>query len=122
RADREAAIHREPPRPGAPRRRAGPSGDQLATEAYGAMLTNLEIQRIRVGSVPVDCVTFAQALDAVTALVERRQGGTVFTPNVDHVVLAAEDDGLRRAYAAVDLALVDGTPLVWASRLLGHRL
>ena len=71
---------------------------------------------------PVDRVTFAEALDAITELVERRQGGTVFTPNVDHIVMASEDDSFRRAYAAVDLALADGMPVVWASRALGSPL
>ncbi|HEY8087531.1 MAG TPA: WecB/TagA/CpsF family glycosyltransferase, partial [Polyangiaceae bacterium] len=42
----------------------------------------------------------------------------VFTPNVDHVVLAEEDPRMRRAYARADLSLVDGMPLLWASRLL----
>jgi N-acetylglucosaminyldiphosphoundecaprenol N-acetyl-beta-D-mannosaminyltransferase len=43
----------------------------------------------------------------------------VFTPNVDHVVMASTDERLRRAYAAVDLALADGMPVVWASRVFG---
>jgi len=72
--------------------------------------------------VPVDRVTFGEALDAVAELVRLRRGGTVFTPNVDHVVMADEDDRLRRAYADVDLSLADGMPVVWASRALGRPL
>jgi N-acetylglucosaminyldiphosphoundecaprenol N-acetyl-beta-D-mannosaminyltransferase len=64
-------------------------------------------------------VSFAEALDVIGELVAARRGGTVFTPNVDHVVMASEDDPFRRAYAAVDLALADGMPVVWACRALG---
>src|SRR5450432_4105838 len=59
------------------------------------------------------------ALEAIASLVARQRGGTIFTPNVDHVVLASEDEDFRRAYAAADLSLADGMPVVWASHLLG---
>ena len=75
--------------------------------------------RLHVGDVPVDRVTFAGALDAIGKMVARKSGGTVFTPNVDHVVMAAENEPFRRAYEHVDLALADGMPVVWASHLLG---
>jgi N-acetylglucosaminyldiphosphoundecaprenol N-acetyl-beta-D-mannosaminyltransferase len=71
------------------------------------------------GRLSVDRVTLAQALARITRLVELREGGMVLTPNVDHVVLAEEDDAFRRAYAAADLSLADGMPVVWASHLLG---
>jgi N-acetylglucosaminyldiphosphoundecaprenol N-acetyl-beta-D-mannosaminyltransferase len=74
---------------------------------------------ITIGSLRVDCVTRAEALDAIEAMVRRGEGGAVFTPNVDHVVIAEEDERLRRAYARVDLSVADGMPIVWASRLLG---
>ena len=78
------------------------------------------MERFRLGAIAVDCLTFAQALDAVEGLVGR--GGRVFTPNVDHVVRAASDARLREADGAADLSLGDGMPLVWASRLLGPPL
>ena len=74
--------------------------------------------RIRIGSLPVDSITLTQALDAIDSLVQGRQGGTVFTPNVDHVVQAEHDPRFRAAYDAVSLSLVDGMPLLWAARLL----
>jgi N-acetylglucosaminyldiphosphoundecaprenol N-acetyl-beta-D-mannosaminyltransferase len=78
--------------------------------------------RLRLGPLEVDALDLAGALDAIEALVEGRRGGAVFTPNVDHVVKAARDPALRAAYAAADLALADGMPLVWASRALGAPL
>ncbi len=75
---------------------------------------------IEIGPLTVDAVTRTEALDAFDALVRAREGGAVFTPNVDHVVLAEENARMRMAYARVSLSLADGMPLVWALRLLGH--
>lgn len=75
-----------------------------------------------IGTLDIDDLTLAEALDAIVALVRAGQGGTVLTPNTDHVVLAEHDARLRDAYAGASLSLVDGTPLLWLSRLLGPRL
>jgi N-acetylglucosaminyldiphosphoundecaprenol N-acetyl-beta-D-mannosaminyltransferase len=77
---------------------------------------------LRLGSLRIDDLTFEGALDAIEALVRAGRGGTVFTPNVDHVVLVDEDPRLRAAYEDVSLSLVDRTPVLWAARLLGHPL
>jgi N-acetylglucosaminyldiphosphoundecaprenol N-acetyl-beta-D-mannosaminyltransferase len=74
--------------------------------------------RILIGDVPIDAVTFEGALDAIERLVGAGQGGSVFTPNLDHVVKVDRDPAAREAYAAVSLSLADGMPLVWASKLL----
>lgn len=55
-------------------------------------------------------------------MVDRRQGGYVVTPNVDHVCLAQRSAALREAYRASSLSLPDGQPLMWMSRLLGNPL
>lgn len=82
-------------------------------------MSDVQTQRYRIGNLPVDAVDLEGALDVIERLVAAGQGGTVFTPNVDHVVLAQHDVRLRAAYDAVSLSLVDGTPVLWASRLLG---
>ncbi len=79
-------------------------------------------KRLRLGLLHIDPVTFTGALDAIEALVSARKGGSVFTPNVDHVVNVEADPHFCEAYAAASLSLVDGTPLLWASRLLGEPL
>jgi N-acetylglucosaminyldiphosphoundecaprenol N-acetyl-beta-D-mannosaminyltransferase len=81
---------------------------------------NALAERTRIGGLPVDRVTFAQALDAIESLVASRRGGSVFTPNVDHVVQFSEDPRLREAYERASLSLADGMPIVWASRLFGE--
>lgn len=78
--------------------------------------------RLRIGKLPVDVLSFAQALDAIEALVEKKTGGFVFTPNVDHVVVAETHEAFARAYQRASLSLADGMPIVWASRLLGTPL
>jgi N-acetylglucosaminyldiphosphoundecaprenol N-acetyl-beta-D-mannosaminyltransferase len=79
-------------------------------------------QRIRIGQIWIDRLTFSEALDEIEHLVDAGRGGAVFTPNVDHVVHAETIPDLRAAYAAASLSLVDGQPLLWASRLLGTPL
>ena len=74
---------------------------------------------MRIGQLEIDSVTFAQALAKIDELIGGRNGGAVFTPNVDHVVKAEHHADFRRAYSRADLCLADGMPLVWASRLLG---
>jgi N-acetylglucosaminyldiphosphoundecaprenol N-acetyl-beta-D-mannosaminyltransferase len=78
--------------------------------------------RVRIGGLPIDALTFEQALDAIEALVAAREGGSVFTPNIDHIVQYAENNALRTAYDTVDLSLADGMPVVWSSKLLGTPL
>lgn len=77
-------------------------------------------ERFSIGGLPVDPVTLPGALDTIERLIQMKRGATVFTPNVDHVVIAAHDDRFCRAYEAVSLSLVDGMPLCWAARLLGR--
>jgi N-acetylglucosaminyldiphosphoundecaprenol N-acetyl-beta-D-mannosaminyltransferase len=77
--------------------------------------------RLKIGRLWIDALTFDQALDQIEALVSAG-GGAVFTPNIDHIVNAEADSAFREAYEAAALSLVDGKPVVWASRLLGAAL
>lgn len=78
--------------------------------------------RIHVGELPVDVVDLKRALDVIEGLVRAGRGGTVYTPNVDHIVQAEHNTRFRDAYRAASLSLVDGTPVLWASSLLGTPL
>lgn len=65
------------------------------------------------------------ARDQVTLLADlrarfsKRQGFTLATINLDHVVKIAQDAVFRRAYAAHSHVTADGRPIVWLSRLAG---
>jgi len=75
-----------------------------------------------VGPLEVDPLTMLQVLDAIDRLVSAGRGGSVFTPNTDHVVNAQADRAFREAYESASLSLADGMPVVWAARLLGTPL
>jgi N-acetylglucosaminyldiphosphoundecaprenol N-acetyl-beta-D-mannosaminyltransferase len=93
-----------------------------STTAAGKCAQTVSRTRVRIGQLEIDPITFAEALEKIAELVERRRGGAVFTPNVDHVVKAERHPDFRRAYSHADLCLADGMPLMWASRLLGSPL
>lgn len=78
--------------------------------------------RLKLGEVPIDVVTFGGALARIEELIAARKGGYVVTPNIDHVVLAETNTAFRDSYTNASLSLVDGQPLVWASRMLGQAL
>jgi N-acetylglucosaminyldiphosphoundecaprenol N-acetyl-beta-D-mannosaminyltransferase len=78
------------------------------------------VTRVRIGQIWIDSLSFAAAIGAIERLVGR--GGTVFTPNVDHVVNAQTDAEFRAAYDAADVSIADGQWIVWASRFLGTPL
>lgn len=80
------------------------------------------VKRVRFGHIHADHMTFPGALDAIAERVTHGRGGFVVTPNVDHVCLAEESETLRDAYAHAALSLVDGMPLLWLARMLGHPL
>lgn len=78
--------------------------------------------RLCIGHIPIDRLGFAEALSAVANMVEARRGGMVYTPNVDHIVMAEDNADFREAYGTADLSLVDGMAVLWASHVLGSPL
>lgn len=80
------------------------------------------MKKVRFGKIHADHVTFDEALERIGSLVNTGTGGYVVTPNVDHVCLAEESDVLVNAYRQASLSVVDGMPLLWLSRVLGHAL
>ena len=72
--------------------------------------------------VPFDNVTATETIAAIDSMIASRQPHYLVTANVDFLVQAQEDVELRRILFDAHLVLCDGTPLVWASRLLGNPL
>lgn len=79
-------------------------------------------QRIPIGRIGVDAVTFDQAVDRIAALAKSDQSTLVVTPNADHLLRLEADQQFRRVYEDAALVVADGMPLVWASWLAGRRL
>lgn len=61
-------------------------------------------------------------LDHIFQSLARGQGGWVVTANLDIVRRAVLNSDARGLYAAADLRVADGMPLVWASKLRGSPL
>lgn len=76
----------------------------------------------RILDVDVDCVTLEQALGRLDDFVRSGAPHQIATVNMDFVRLAHSDAEFRDAVNEADLAVADGMPLVWLSRLLGARL
>ncbi|MDB6052784.1 MAG: Anti-sigma-factor antagonist and glycosyl transferase [Verrucomicrobiales bacterium] len=77
---------------------------------------------IAILGVPFDNITVSEAVAAVEKMVLSREPHYLATANVDFLVQALHDVELRRILMDAHLVLCDGTPLVWASRLLGNPL
>src|SRR6478735_4562437 len=77
---------------------------------------------ISILGVRFDNVTIAETLEIIERMIATREPHYVVTANVDFVVQAQHDVELRRIFFDAHLVLCDGTPLVWASRLLGNPL
>src|SRR6266581_1477931 len=77
---------------------------------------------IAIMGIPFDNINTAQALQAIDEMVASGRPHYLVTANVDFLVQAHEDVELRRILFDAHLVLCDGTPLVWASRLLGNPL
>src|SRR5437899_4634581 len=72
--------------------------------------------------IPFDHVTAADSLSWIQTAIASRRPHYVVTANVDFLVQARFDVELRRILFDAHLVLCDGTPLVWASKLLGNAL
>jgi N-acetylglucosaminyldiphosphoundecaprenol N-acetyl-beta-D-mannosaminyltransferase len=72
--------------------------------------------------VPFDSVTTAETIDIIARMIESGEPHYIATANVDFLVQAAHDVELRRILFDAHLVLCDGTPLLWASKMLGNRL
>ena len=70
----------------------------------------------------INNVTLEDVFQAVTRQIEAREPGYVLTPNVDHVCEFQVNPEFREAYKNGFLVLPDGTPIIWASKLLGTPL
>lgn len=69
-----------------------------------------------------DALTEREAIARILDELDRGRGGSVVTPNVDHLRRCVRDPEYRALVAAADLVVADGMPIVWASRIAGEVL
>jgi N-acetylglucosaminyldiphosphoundecaprenol N-acetyl-beta-D-mannosaminyltransferase len=72
--------------------------------------------------VPLALTDYDQTLDWMDAAVARGTRAYICVAAVHTVMAVQEDPELRDAVLGADFTVPDGQPLVWALRLLGHRL
>ncbi|WP_353473408.1 WecB/TagA/CpsF family glycosyltransferase [Salipiger sp. H15] len=70
--------------------------------------------------VAITVPTWAALQARVTERLAQRQGFALATINLDHLVKLRSSAKFRAAYAAQDLVVADGNPIVWMSRLAGR--
>jgi exopolysaccharide biosynthesis WecB/TagA/CpsF family protein len=70
----------------------------------------------------VNLANMDEALDAIATRTQARQGYTLFTANLDHLVKLGADRRFREAYHRADLVTADGWPIVWRMKQDGHDL
>jgi N-acetylglucosaminyldiphosphoundecaprenol N-acetyl-beta-D-mannosaminyltransferase len=74
-------------------------------------------QRIELMDVAIDAISRDEAIASVLDRLARGVGGSVMTPNLDHLRQHRADRGVRPLFDSASLVLADGMPLLWASRL-----
>lgn len=107
-----------------PPRESVKSSEATATTALEKSVSSTAAH-VNLFGMRVSRVTMQQTVDTLLNWCREPRGASsryVVTPNSDHAVLFQKRDDLRAAYESASLVLADGTPLVWAARLLGQPL
>lgn len=78
--------------------------------------------RVELMGMLIDPVSDAEAVEHVLSSIENGEGGTIVTPNLDHLRQFVTSPGVRSVYDAADLVVADGMPIVWACALQGTPL
>ena len=79
------------------------------------------MQRVNVLGVGVSAIDLGAALRTIEAWIERKEPHYVTITGVHGVMESQRDEELRRIHNRAGLVTPDGMPLVWVSRLAGHR-
>jgi N-acetylglucosaminyldiphosphoundecaprenol N-acetyl-beta-D-mannosaminyltransferase len=79
-------------------------------------------ERIEILGVPIDNLSVAESLQRIEEFIRSGRVHQHVVVNVDKIVKASRDPGLREIIRACDLINVDGQPVVWMSRWLGRPL
>jgi N-acetylglucosaminyldiphosphoundecaprenol N-acetyl-beta-D-mannosaminyltransferase len=89
----------------------------------GRALPRAEDVRTReILGVPIAMTDYAEAMDVMDGMIQRRQRGYVCAVAVHAVMVAQTDPEMGAALRASTLTVPDGMPLVWAANLLGEDL
>lgn len=70
--------------------------------------------RVNILNIPIDNIGMYELLDRL------KDGGVVFTPNVDHLVKLRKDREFHQVYLDADYRVCDSQLIIYASRFLGQ--
>jgi N-acetylglucosaminyldiphosphoundecaprenol N-acetyl-beta-D-mannosaminyltransferase len=93
----------------------------LAVAAYTQPADSAR-SRVELGGVLVDQINLSGALEQVREFVRSGHPHQIVTVNLDFLSIAANHSEFRATLNAADLAVADGMPLVWLSRIKGKAL
>jgi N-acetylglucosaminyldiphosphoundecaprenol N-acetyl-beta-D-mannosaminyltransferase len=79
-------------------------------------------RRVSLAGVELDALTSEQLIAYVLASLRDGRGGSVMTPNLDHLRQYRQNPEVRPLFHAASLVVADGKPLVWASHIQGTPL
>jgi N-acetylglucosaminyldiphosphoundecaprenol N-acetyl-beta-D-mannosaminyltransferase len=74
-------------------------------------------RRVDLGGVLIDQVDLPSAIDRIRGFLGSGRLNQMVTVNLDFVAIARRDESFRETLNAAELAVADGMPLVWVSRL-----
>lgn len=100
----------------------------MATEALvlnrvpASPAIEVERPRVQLGYTAIDQVDFDQAVERIRDFVWSARPHQVVTVNLDFLSIADRNPEFRQTINESDLAVADGMPLVWLSRLRGEPL
>jgi N-acetylglucosaminyldiphosphoundecaprenol N-acetyl-beta-D-mannosaminyltransferase len=94
----------------------------LLTPVLLTRLNAAERRRVAIGPIYVDSVDSNAAVERIRTFALSGQPHQVVTVNLDFVSIAGRDPAFRATINSAALAVPDGMPLVWASRLKGEPL
>jgi N-acetylglucosaminyldiphosphoundecaprenol N-acetyl-beta-D-mannosaminyltransferase len=86
------------------------------------MVDPVHISKVNILGVNISVLSLSGAMEAIDGFIASRGFYYVCFSNVHTVMISFDAPDFRRITNDADLALPDGTPLVWAARLLGHDL
>jgi len=82
----------------------------------------LSVRTREILGIPIAMIDYAHAMEAMDAMIDRRERGYVCAVAVHAVMVAQTDPEMRAALRGSSLIVPDGMPLVWAANLLGEDL
>lgn len=88
--------------------------------ADAASASPLHRPRVLLGSTLIDQIDFDQAVERIRGFLNAGRPHRIVTANLDFLSIAERNTEFQEAVNDADLAVADGMPLVWLSRLRGQ--